>query len=132
MLCGRQEKGENSITLGGCHDNFLPDVRRFAVGQNQSGERDFCSEVRGGEWLGTGDDKIEVVGGTRFKTGAVPADDPSGGLANHLALGVQQEADSTGGFNFFGQSVFYRQFHDSLLADNLCWRNRNHKLCHCE
>src|SRR6266568_4392369 len=91
-------------------------------------EGHLCRQVRGSEWLLALNDEMKDVCPARRQSWLVrtAADHPFGGLANHLALLVQQENRSPRRFDLFGKRVLHRERHHGLAAGDL-WLLRDHQ-----
>lgn len=105
--------------------HILGNVNCLAALQFDTTESYFGRQIGCREGLRTGDDEIKFVGGTGGKSDLVEifVNDPFGGLSNHRASLIKQEARGAGEFNILAEIVFHRQLHNRLLADDFRWRD---------
>src|SRR5882762_6871156 len=98
-------------------------VGNLAIRQVDPGD---CEAVRD-KWLAAGrNNKLEAIRRANGQRPAVcvAADDPSRGLPDYLALGVEEKDRAARRFDLVGETVLQNKRNNGLLPDNLPWRDR--------
>jgi len=110
----------------------IPCIGRFSALQNQPRETHFGCQVCRDERTRRRDDKIKFSLAFGFEAGFVLPNDPFCRLPDYMTVLVQDETDRPRCFNSICASIGYRQFHESLLADDFEWQDFHSKrLRHC-